>query len=320
MTKDKKCMRILDIFQILLKEEIIIKKQAAEIFNVNEKTIARDINDLNCYFAENKMKYGDRIIEYSHEKKGYILKKEEEELNMRSILILLKILLESRALCKDEMNGIVERLLKMVSANQKKQIIQILGSEKINYVELNHKKPLINNIWNISDSITHKKTLTITYRKTDGTLVKKDVKPASIMFSEYYFYLLAYYKNYRNPTIYRIDRIVEFEEKNERFELEQAKKIEEGELRKRTQFMFGGEIKRIVFEYYGSSLEAILDRLPTAEIIKQDDEKKVIKAEVLGDGIKMWILSQGKNIKVKEPESLVEQIKLELDGINKIYN
>ena len=52
------------------------------------------------------------------------------------------------------------------------------------------------------------------------------------------------------------------------------------------------------------SLEAVLDRLPTAEIM---DERNVegkpekiytIRAEVFGDGIDMWLRSQGEALKV----------------------
>lgn len=43
-------------------------------------------------------------------------------------------------------------------------------------------------------------------------------------------------------------------------------------------------------------MEAILDRLPTARIVDEVDGKYVIQAEVFGDGIDMWLRSQGENI------------------------
>ena len=36
--------------------------------------------------------------------------------------------------------------------------------------------------------------------------------------------------------------------------------------------MFGGKLNRVRFKYTGPSLEAVLDRLPTAQIIGQDEE------------------------------------------------
>ena len=68
--------------------------------------------------------------------------------------------------------------------------------------------------------------------------------------------------------------------------------------------MYGGKLRKINFEYSGYSVESILDRLPTAKVEKQklsEDGKKniyTISAEVFGDGIDMWIRSQGDNIKI----------------------
>lgn len=75
-------------------------------------------------------------------------------------------------------------------------------------------------------------------------------------------------------------------------------RFEEGEFRKRVQFMYGGKLKRIRFKYTGMSIEAILDRLPTAKVIKDDEKEKIVEAEVYGDGVDMWLRTQGDNVKL----------------------
>jgi hypothetical protein len=40
-------------------------------------------------------------------------------------------------------------------------------------------------------------------------------------------------------------------------------------------------------------VEAVLDRLPTAEILSEYDGCYEIRAEVFGKGIEMWLRSQG---------------------------
>jgi predicted DNA-binding transcriptional regulator YafY len=77
---------------------------------------------------------------------------------------------------------------------------------------------------------------------------------------------------------------------------------------------------KIVFEFTGPSVQAILDRLPTAKVIDVRDGKNVIEAEVYGDGIKMFLLSQGSWVKVISPKSLVEDIKEEANKILYKYN
>ena len=60
--------------------------------------------------------------------------------------------------------------------------------------------------------------------------------------------------------------------------------------------MYGGKLQRIKFRYTGPSIEAVLDRLPTAQILNQDETGWVVTAEVFGKGIDMWLRSQGDSI------------------------
>ena len=84
---------------------------------------------------------------------------------------------------------------------------------------------------------------------------------------------------------------------NEHFQLPYRDRFEEGEFRKRVQFMYGGKLETIRFRYTGPSLEAVLDRLPTAQVISQDEEGWTISAVVFGKGIDMWLRSQGDYVK-----------------------
>ena len=61
--------------------------------------------------------------------------------------------------------------------------------------------------------------------------------------------------------------------------------------------MYGGELQTIRFEYTGPSLESVLDRLPTAKVLRVTEKGWLIEAEVFGTGIDMWVRSQGDYIK-----------------------
>lgn len=63
------------------------------------------------------------------------------------------------------------------------------------------------------------------------------------------------------PTIYRIDRIAGYKVLDEHFKIPYSDRFEEGEFRKRVQFMYGGKLQKIKFRYKGGSIEAVLDRL-----------------------------------------------------------
>ena len=72
---------------------------------------------------------------------------------------------------------------------------------------------------------------------------------------------------------------------------------------------------KLQFRYTGKSIEAILDRLPTARVVEADGDEDgdkrgyVVEAEVYGNGILMWLLSQGSAVEVLRPESVREEMK-----------
>ena len=151
--------------------------------------------------------------------------------------------------------------------------------------------------------------------------ILREVEPQGIIFSEYYFYLLACIvgKDYDFPAVYRIDRIVAIKVLDETFRCSYCNRFEEGEFRKRVQFMKSGPILKLTFRYTGKSLTAVLDRLPTARVIEQKDGEAVIEAEVFGDGIKMWLLSQGEYVEVLKPEKFRADMRSSIENMGAIY-
>ena len=85
--------------------------------------------------------------------------------------------------------------------------------------------------------------------------------------------------------------------------------------------MWSEKLRTIRFEFSGPSVQAVLDKLPTAKIIERlGGNRFLIEAEVYGDGIKMWLLSQGTWVKVISPTEFVDEIKMEVEAIAKYYN
>lgn len=317
--KHGKVIRILTIYSRLVEGEIVNKKEMGEKFNVTEKTIQRDLEDIRAYFSENIEELGLKNIVYRRHQKGYLLENSEDVLTKEGILVILKILLESRAFCKRELEHLTNSILKQTNTNQRKNIKDIIGNELLNYAPLQHKELLLSKIWELSELIRNSEKIEITYIKMDGNEVKRIIKPVSIIFSEYYFYLIAYFNDFESPTIFRIDKIKEYKMIGEKFRIYNKERFEDGEFRKRIQFMYAGKLKKIKFEFTGPSIEAVLDRLPTAQIIDHSNDKYIVEAEVYGKGIIMWILSQGENIKVISPKVIVDEIVSELNKMRQNY-
>ena len=316
---DVKVNRILTIYLKLSSRELVKKKELAKLFSVSEKTIQRDLEDIRFYFYNNSDTHGDQEIIYNYSKKGYHLKGTLEQITKEDILAISKILLESRAFCNEELNHLLNVILKQADSEQRKCIKHIIGNEMINYVPLKHNSMLLSRLWELSEMIRNNEIVNIIYKRADDKVIEKNIKPVGIIFSEYYFYLICYINNLDSPTIFRVDRISTYKVIGERFYIPYSERFEDGEFRKRVQFMYTGKLINIRFEFYDNNIESVLDRLPTATIVKKFDNKYTVEAEVYGKGIVMWILSQGSKIKVLEPQEIITELSDEIGKLSNMY-
>ena len=280
-----KGFRLLSINERLNKGEVLSKAALALEYGVTQKTIQRDMDDLRAYLAETHFSESEVAIKYDKARNGYyLIRFEREWLTNEEVLALSKILLESRPFCKSELDILLSKLLTQVTPSNRKQVEKTICNEQFHYVPVKHNKKLLKAIWELSEYIATNEVIEISYTRKDGISKTNDVKPVAIMFSEYYFYLIAFMaddsKDY--PTVFRIDRIENSKKLNKKFQIPYKDKFNEGEFRKRVQFMYSGPLRRVTFEFYGQEIEAVLDKLPTAEILSSDNEKYVVRVEVFG--------------------------------------
>lgn len=305
--------RVLGMYTKLMNGQTVCKANEARTYNVNERTIQRDIDDIRNFLESDAENTGmiNSVI-YDRIEKGYRLETLYKiRLTNCEVLALCKILLDSRAFTKEEMVGMLDKLITCcVPKNNQRLVQELIRNEEFHYVEPRHKSKFIDRLWDIGQAIRNSQYIEIKYQGVQGSTVKtRKLKPVAIMFSEYYFYMTAFIedKNVREnfrilqdafPTIYRVDRIQSLKILDEHFNIPYKDRFEEGEFRKRIQFMYGGRLRKVRFQYSGYSVEAVLDRLPTAQIIAEEDGVYTITAEVFGDGIDMWLRSQGDLVKL----------------------
>lgn len=323
--KSTKHTRTLDIYVRLCEGKCIRKSAEAERFGVDERSIQRDIDDIRAFLDERSVENGNdtRKVTYNRVKKGFEMTGSEGSLMDNSeILAVSKILLESRAFTKKEISAILDKMIAgCVPQKNMKLVKDLIANEKYHYVELHHKSHIQDKLWELGSDIKECNLLEIVYQKQTGggAGVKRVIQPVAILFSEYYFYLLAYIveqkaagnyvQKYSYPAVFRIDRIKKYKEIGEKFKIPYASRFEEGEFRKKIQFMYTGELVKLQFRYTGSNVEAVLDRLPTARVIAKEKTASIVEAEVYGKGALMWLLSQGKSVEVLKPDSFREEMK-----------
>ncbi|WP_378956005.1 helix-turn-helix transcriptional regulator [Pelosinus sp. sgz500959] len=320
---EEKTIRVLDFFERLHKGDIVSKTLEAERYGMTTKTVQRDIQTINKYLLKMYGADSSCNVKYSKPHNGYRMERQKHSwLTGEEILSIAKVLLESRAFSKNEMIILLDKLSIQCAAEECKHIKEVIRNERHHYIPTQHNQMLGEKIWQLSLAVREQRMLTIHYQKEqDKTIVERIVEPQGIIFSEYYFYLIAYIhgKDYEFPAIYRLDRIHEYCVLDAHFRVQQAKRFEEGEFRKRVQFMTSGNLLRIRFKFWGKSLDAVLDRLPTARVLSQDGNIAVVEAEVYGRGIKMWLLSQAEFLEVLEPQELREEMQGTIMGMLKHY-
>lgn len=306
--------RLLAMYAQLAEGKPLYKAREAVKYNCSLRSIQRDIEDLRSFFADRSETTGvvQELI-YDRKLNAYrLVPPLRNLLTNEETFAVLKVLLESRSLTKGELFPILEKLISCcVPPDNRRQVTDLIANEKYHYVEPRHKKEILEKMWNLSAAIRAHKEIKITYMRQNGDAVSRVLKPVGIMFSEFYFYLVGFIdkenqlekikfevENDPFPTIYRIDRIKEYAVTDRHFNVPYQNRFEEGEFRKRVQFMYGGKLQKIKFWYKGPSVEAVLDRLPTAKILQHNGNGYLITAEVFGKGINMWLRSQGDMVEV----------------------
>ncbi len=297
--KTDKAFRLLQMHELLTKGEPIIKEAMLGEFGVPTKTFQRDIDSLRQYYSEQG---GGELI-YDRKDNCYRLKERSYKLTKQEVFAVCKVLIESRAFNKEEFDGLIQKLLLQLLPEQRLLVKARIGNERVNYLPLQHGKALIDTLWMLANLITEQRIARIWYVRQDKTPKDYRIKSVGILFSEFYFYLIAWMADDTKDsyTVFRVDRVAEIEATDERFDVPYAERFSEAEFRKRVQFMYPGKLKRVKFVYRGSSIEAVLDKLPTAQIVGEDEDGyALVTAESYGNGIDMWLKSQGDWIKIDE--------------------
>lgn len=333
--RHSKNSRTLSIYIRLCAGKLINKAEEANRFGVDERSIQRDIDDIRAFLEDQKTERSteSREIIYDRVHKGFTMTGADGSAMTNSeILAVSKILLESRAFSKKEMDTLLGKLIEgCVPLRNMKLVSDLIANEKYHYVELTNPSYDRDSLWNLGVAVRNHNLLEISYHRAEAVdeCVKRMIEPVGIVFSEYYFYLNAflvekdasgkYVHKYSYPAVFRVDRIISIRETGQKFKVPYNGRFEEGEFRKRVQFMYSGELMRVKFRFYGGSAEAVLDRLPTAKILSRQQDQYEIEAEVFGKGIMMWLLSQGEKVKVLSPEWLREEMKGTLEKMVERY-
>lgn len=303
--------RQLTIYQTLLTGAPVTKKDLVERFDVDERSIQRDISNIRNFIAEENL---ELELEYRRSTKAYQLVGKTQTFGKAHVLALVKILLASRAFNKDETEQLIELLLARLDPGEQRELNWIIKNEQSNYLPLTSATELLKPLWDFSLYIVRSQAVDITYTKQRGEKVTRTIVPKAVIFSDYYFYVVSYNPKYDSDLFYRLDRIKEWYPSDEKIKIEHKDRYKDGELRQKIQYMTPGTPKKIRFEFTGI-LEAALDRFPMSKVIENDGKKALLEVETIDQGAKMWLLSQGKRVKIVSPADFKNEMQAEIKAM-----
>lgn len=315
--ENNKQYRVLEIFYRGLRGEDLSVQELANEYGVSTKSITRSINELKDFLADHRDLVGNTELQYSHKEKCYHLYM-DEFLSNKELFSLVEVMIGSRAFSKMELLTLVEKMKRFTTPEDRPKLNELIRKELYHYPEIKHDCESVQDVlWQLINCIAEKREISIEYYRADRKWVTHRIRPASIMFADYYFYLIAFNTEgtLDRPLYFRVDRVKYITEHRKKFTNMEAPEFDEGLLRQRSLFMWPGKLRTIRFEFTGSAIQAILDKLPTARIIERNGRTYTVEADVYGDGIKMWLLSQGRRVKVISPDDFVEEMKTEIENV-----
>ena len=317
-----KSTRVLYMLQQLLQKNRIEKENIQNLFQIDSRTFERDIATLRTFLSQNIEYDQNLILEYEYQEKYYYLSNyDNSQLTSKEVLMLIKLLLGSRALCLEELNQMINSLKAQLSSDERKEIDSFIRNERHHFTPLKHGRKLLNHMWDFSQAIEENRAICMEYKKANNTIESYIVHPVGLVFTDYYFYAVSYVKNkdIPYPISFRLDRILSYEILNERFKIPYSQRFEAGDFHNKINMMYQGELIKFTFRFTGHSVEAVLDKFPVSRVIEEGDGYCIIEAISYEQGLLMWLFSQGEWIKVLTPNDLVEKVKDKLNKMMSLY-
>jgi predicted DNA-binding transcriptional regulator YafY len=302
--------RTLEIFFRGLRGEDLSVHRLADEYGVSTKSVTRSLNDLKSFLADHRDLVGNTELRYSSQQRCYRLYM-DGFLTNHQLFAVVEVLIGARAFSKMEMLELTEKLRHFTTPEDRPKLNEMIRKELYHYAEVKHDCESVQALlWQLVNCIVDGREITIEYYRMDRKQVTHRLRPASVMFSDYYFYLIAFKTDeLTKPLYFRIDRIKHITEHRTNLAGDVSSDFDEGLLRRRSLYMWPGKLRTIQFEFTGPSVQAVLDKLPTARVVDRREGAYLIEAEVYGDGIKMWLLSQGPWVKVVAPNEFVDEMR-----------
>ena len=322
--KNGNILYILNVLKKYSDEEHILKtteiqRKVKEIYDVDidTRTIRRNINLL-------KLKLNYDISTREENGKGYYISKNPEtDFEAGEIRAIIDTFSYAKYIVPSISKNVINKCKNLQNIYEKKKLnnykIFVSGSKTDNM-------EVIKNIEDISDAILNLNKIEFEYWKyTINTKLEKKiiskpkVTPYAIVYNKQEFYLIGIKEGQDKFYHYRLDRIKNIKQLNEKRTIEKTSSDIQ-EFVESTVEMFGGKKELIEAKCKMFLLDTVIEEFgKETSITKLDDEHFKFVTETNTMGFKMWAMRNIDVVEVIKPVSLRNEIKENILNANNKY-
>lgn len=287
--------RLFEIIYILLDKKNITAKELADHFEVSQRTIYRDIENLSeagvpIYMTKGKGGGISLLADFILNKA--ILTQEER----KEILAAMQGL---NAVNKDEFNGALSKLNSFLGGNNENWIeVDFSNWDKNN--DLGEKFTVIKN------SIINKNLISFEYFNANGELLERIVEPLKLVFKGQGWYLYAYCRKKEDNRFFKLTRIKSVNVISERFA-----RVVPNKIFTEKDIGYSKELVHVKVRINKKLAFRVFDEFKNYSL--DDNGDYIVNLDFpVGDWMFGYLMSFGENIEVLEPLHIREEIKSKL--------
>lgn len=309
-----KIERLLGIVVLLLNRKRITAKELADKYEVNVRTIYRDMETINAA--------GIPIISYTGMYGGwgimenYRLDKQVLSLDdMNSLIVTLRGV--NKSLENKNIESVIEKMLSLIPNDRN---IELKNKSDEFAVDMTPWGPVKNfdkeNVKIIQKAIESRNVINFYYDNLKGEITNRNVEPMTIIFKGYSWYLFAYCRMREDFRIFKINRIQDLKITNEMYSRKEANYndyLNNGSDKTNIidlELKFTSQIFSRVQEYFKDYIEEI-----------QEDSSTIVKLSIPSEEwIYSMIMGFGEHVEVLYPLEIREEVKKRLKKTLDVYN
>lgn len=203
-----KATRVLILYHQLLSGQVIDKVTYSLEHDINERTFDRDIETVRLFLRD--IYSGEQVLFDRESNTYYLSGKRPKYIDRMDATAISKILLESKMLRKDEMNGLINTVLSSVTPHDAKVIDEYLSMDIRGYSSQT-QNAVLKFVGDLYAMLKAGYDIAVTVENNDDQAEVLNVSPLEIVGVDSVFYLIAA-QNYSIKSVIRIsiDKIVSF--------------------------------------------------------------------------------------------------------------